>query len=135
RQHTDDAISDLDTLDFKEATAVGVAQAGALFAGISRSGITMVAGLARGFDHEDAVRFSFLLATPIILAAGVYKVPDLAGHLGDGIRGQAVVGAVFAGLAAFMSVRFLLRFFETRTLLPFAIYSLAIGIISIIRFA
>jgi len=125
----------LDTLDFKEAGAVGVAQIGALFAGVSRSGITMVAGLVRGLDHEDAARFSFLLATPIILAAGVYKVPDLAGHLGDGVRGQALVGAVFAGLAAFVSVRFLLRFFQTRTLLPFAIYSLAVGIISIIRFA
>jgi undecaprenyl-diphosphatase len=131
----DDDGRRLDTLDFKEAGAVGVAQIGALFAGVSRSGITMVAGLVRGLDHEDAARFSFLLATPIILAAGVYKVPDLAGHLGDGVRGQALVGAVFAGLAAFVSVRFLLRFFETRTLLPFAIYSLAIGIISIIRFA
>ena len=125
----------LDTLDFKEAGAVGIAQMGALFAGISRSGITMVAGLARGLDHEDAARFSFLLATPIILAAGVYKVPDLAGHLGDGIRGQAFVGAAFAGLAAFVSVRFLVRFFQTQTLVPFAVYSLAIGIISIIRFA
>src|SRR5207249_4135321 len=87
----------LDTLEFKEAGAVGVAQIGALFAGISRSGITMVAGLVRGLDHEDAARFSFLLATPIIFAAGIYKVPDLAGHLGDGIRGQALVGSVFAG--------------------------------------
>jgi len=125
----------LDTLDFKEAGVVGVAQIGALFAGISRSGITMVAGLVRGLDHEDAARFSFLLATPIIFAAGVYKVPDLAGHLGDGIRGQALVGAIFAGLAAFVSVRFLVRFFQTRTLLPFAVYSLVVGIISIIRFA
>ena len=125
----------LDTLDFKEAGAVGVAQIGALFAGVSRSGITMVAGLVRGLDHEDAARFSFLLATPIILAAGVYKVPDLAGHLGDGVRGQALVGAVFAGVASLVSVRFLLRFFKTRTLLPFAVYSLAIGIFSIIRFA
>jgi len=74
----------LDTLDVKESFAVGVAQIGALFAGISRSGITMVAGLARGLDHEDAARFSFLLATPIIFAAGVYKIPDLAGQLGDG---------------------------------------------------
>ena len=125
----------LDTLDFKEAGAVGIAQIGALFAGVSRSGITMVAGLVRGFDHEDAARFSFLLATPIILAAGVYKVPDLAGHLGDGVRGQAAVGAVFAGLAAFVSIRFLLRFFQTRTLVPFAVYSLIVGILSIIRFA
>ena len=125
----------LDTLEFKEAGAVGVAQIGALFAGVSRSGITMVAGLVRGLDHEDAARFSFLLATPIILAAGVYKIPDLAGHLGDGVRGQALVGSIFAGLSAFASVRFLMRFFETRTLLPFAIYCLAFGAISIVHFA
>ena len=125
----------LDTLEFKEAGAVGVAQVGALFAGVSRSGITMVAGLVRGLDHEDAARFSFLLATPIILAAGVYKIPDLAGHLGDGVRGQALVGSIFAGLAAYASVRFLMRFFETRNLLPFAIYCLAFGAISIIHFA
>ena len=125
----------LDTLDFKEASVVGVAQIAALFAGISRSGITMVAGLARGLDHEDAARFSFLLATPIILAAGLYKVPDLAGHLGDGIRGQALAGAIAAGLAATLSVRFLLRFFQTRNLLPFASYCLAAGLISVIRFA
>jgi undecaprenyl-diphosphatase len=125
----------LDTLDFREAVAVGVAQVGALFAGISRSGITMVTGLARGLDHEDAARFSFLLATPIILAAGVYKLPDLTGHLGDGVRGQAVVGAVFAGAAAFVSVHFLVRFFQTRNLMPFAIYCLIAGGLSIIRFA
>ena len=124
----------LDTLEFKEAGAVGVAQIGALFAGVSRSGITMVAGLVRGLDHEDAARFSFLLATPIIFAAGIYKVPDLAGHLGDGIRGQALVGSIFAGLAAYASIRFLMRFFETRNLMPFAIYCLAAGAISIIRF-
>jgi len=125
----------LDTLDFKEAGAVGLAQVGALFAGVSRSGITMVAGLVRGLDHEDAARFSFLMATPIILAAGIYKVPDLAGSLGDGVRAQALVGSLFAGVAAFVSVHFLVRFFRTNTLLPFAIYSLAAGIISIVRFA
>jgi undecaprenyl-diphosphatase len=125
----------VESLGAAEAGAVGVAQIGALFAGISRSGITMVAGLLRGLDHEDAARFSFLLATPIIFAAGVYKIPDLAGHLGDGIRGQALVGSVFAGLAAYASVRFLMRFFETRNLLPFAIYCLAFGAISVIRFA
>src|SRR4029079_14706666 len=114
----------LDTLDFKEAGVVGVAQVGALFAGVSRSGITMVAGLARGLDHEDAARFSFLLATPIILAAGLYKIPDLAGHLGNGVRGQALVGSIFAGVAAYLSVPFLMRFFETRTLVPSAIYCL-----------
>jgi undecaprenyl-diphosphatase len=124
-----------DTLNFKEALAVGVAQVGALFAGISRSGITMVAGLVRGLDHEDAARFTFLLATPIILAAGVLKIPDLTGHLGDGIRGQALVGGICAAVAAFISVRFLVRFFQTRNLLPFGIYCLVAGAISIIRFA
>jgi len=125
----------LDTLDFKEAGVVGVAQVGALFAGISRSGITMVAGLLRGLDHEDAARFSFLLATPIILAAGVYKIPDLTGPLGNGIRGQVLAGSIAAGLAAYVAVRFLMRFFETGTLMPFAIYCLIAGGISIIRFA
>jgi undecaprenyl-diphosphatase len=125
----------LDTLEFKEAGVVGVAQIGALFAGISRSGITMVAGLVRGLNHEDAARFSFLLATPIILAAGIYKLPDLAGSNADGVRGQIFAGSVVAGIAAYLSVRFLMRFFETRNLLPFALYSLAFGAISIIRFA
>jgi len=124
----------LDKLDFKEAGVIGVAQVGALFAGISRSGITMVAGLTRGLDHEDAARFSFLLATPVIFAAGIYKVPDLLGPLGNGVRGQAIVGSVFAGLAAYASVRFLMRFFETRTLMPFAIYCVAFGAASIVRF-
>jgi len=125
----------LDTLEFKEAGVVGVAQAAALFAGISRSGITMIAGLARGMNHEDAARFSFLLATPIIAAAGLYKIPDLFGHLGDGVRGQALVGALFAGIAAYGAVRFLVRFFETKTLWPFAVYCLVAGVASIARFA
>src|SRR5207249_10766151 len=124
----------LDTLDLREAGVVGTAQVLALFAGISRSGVTMVAGLVRGLDHEDAARFSFLLATPIIFAAGMYKLPDLAGHLGNGIRGQAVIGSLFALVAAYFAVRFLLRFFETRNLLPFAIYCLVVGAASIIRF-
>src|SRR5947209_12087153 len=125
---------ELSTLDYEEAGVVGIAQVGALFAGISRSGITMVAGLVRGLDHEDAARFSFLLATPIILAAGVYKLPDLFGHLGDGVRGQTLVGSLFAGVAAYISVRFLVRYFETKTLTPFAIYCLIAGAISAIRF-
>jgi undecaprenyl-diphosphatase len=125
----------LDTLGFEEAGAVGVAQVAALFAGISRSGVTMVAGLVRGLDHEDAARFSFLLATPVILAAGVYKLPDLFGPLGDGVRGQALAGALVSGVAAYFSVRFLVRFFETRTLTPFAVYCLVAGALSILRFA
>jgi len=132
---TDETSRRLDTMDFKEAGVIGVAQTGALFAGISRSGITMVAGLLRGLDHEDAARFSFLLATPIILAAGLYKIPDLLGTLGNGVRGQALVGGLFAALAAFFSVKFLLKFFETRTLTPFAIYCVLFGAAMAIRFA
>ena len=125
----------LDTLEFKEAGVIGVAQTGALFAGISRSGITMVAGLLRGLDHEDAARFSFLLATPIILAAGLYKIPDLMGTLGNGVRGQALVGGIAAAFAAFISVKFLMKYFETRTLTPFAIYCVLFGAAMAIRFA
>ena len=125
----------LDKLPVKDGVLVGTSQIGALFAGISRSGITMVTGLLRGLDHEDAARFSFLLATPVIAAAGLYKLPDLMGPLGDGIRGQVVVGSACAAVAAFVSVRFLTRWFHTRTLAPFAIYCLVAGGLSIIRFA
>jgi undecaprenyl-diphosphatase len=117
----------LETLEYREAGVIGAFQTLALLAGISRSGITMVAGLLRGLDHEDAARFSFLLATPVILAAGVYKLPDLLGPLGDGIRGQVLAGSVAAGLCAYLSVRFLMRWFETRTLTPFAIYCVVAG--------
>lgn len=123
----------LDTLDFREAIAIGAAQVFALLPGISRSGITMVTGLARGLDHEDSARFSFLLATPIILAAGIYKLPDLLGHNGDGVRAQILVGSVSAGLAAYLSVRFLTRYFTTRTLTPFALYCLIVGALAFAR--
>ncbi|HEY5170423.1 MAG TPA: undecaprenyl-diphosphate phosphatase [Acidimicrobiia bacterium] len=125
----------IDSLGYGEAVFIGVTQIGALFAGISRSGITMVGGLMRGLDHEDAARFAFLLATPIILAAGIYKVPDLMGHLGDGIRGQALAGAAVAAVAAYLSTRFLVRFFETQSLTPFGVYCLAAGAFCIVRFA
>ena len=125
----------IDTLTYGEAVFIGIAQIGALFAGISRSGITMVAGLARGLDHEDAARFSFLLATPIIAAAGVYKLPDLVGHLGNGVRGQALVGAIAAGVSAYASTRFLLRFFRNNTLWPFAVYCIVVGGACMVYFA
>jgi undecaprenyl-diphosphatase len=116
------------------AFVVGLIQTLALLAGISRSGITMVAGLLRGLTHEEALRFSFLLATPIILAAGVLKLPSLMGPLGDGIHGQALVGAVAAFFGALASAIFLVRWFKTRTLTPFAIYCLVFGIASIVKF-
>jgi undecaprenyl-diphosphatase len=119
----------------RTALVVGAAQVLALLPGISRSGSAMVAGLVRGLDHEDAARFSFLLATPVILAAGVLKLPDLAGPLGAGIRGQVLAGSIVSGLAAYASVRWLTRWFSTRTLTPFAVYSLLAGAGSLVVLA
>lgn len=125
----------LATLHYTEAAVIGSFQTFALLAGISRSGIAMVGGLARGLSHRDAARFSFLLATPVILAAGVLKLPTLAGPAGNHIHGQVLVGAIVAGLASYLSVKWLTRYFETRTLIPFAIYSLIAGVVCIVRFA
>jgi undecaprenyl-diphosphatase len=125
----------LATLRYREAGIIGFFQTFALLAGISRSGISMVGGLARGLSHRDAARFSFLLATPVILAAGVLKLPSLAGSAGAHIHGQVLLGALLAGAASYVAVKWLTRYFETRTLTPFAIYSLIAGVICIIRFA
>jgi undecaprenyl-diphosphatase len=125
----------LATLSYLEAAIIGFFQTFALLAGISRSGISMVGGLARGLSHRDAARFSFLLATPVILAAGVLKLPTLAGSAGTHIHGQVLLGAVLAGVASYISVRWLTRWFETKTLTPFAIYSLVAGVICIVVFA
>jgi undecaprenyl-diphosphatase len=108
-------------------TLVGSAQILALLPGISRSGVTMVAGLLRGLSHEDAARFSFLLATPVILAAGALKIPDLFGPLGAGIHGQVLAGSLASFISAYLAVRFLTRYFQTRTLTPFAIYCVLAG--------
>jgi undecaprenyl-diphosphatase len=114
------------------AVAIGAAQILALLPGISRSGATMAAGLVKGLSHEDAARFSFLLATPVILAAGVLKLPDLAGPAGAGIHGQVLAGSLASGVGAYLSVRFLTRYFETRTLIPFAVYCLVAGFLSLL---
>jgi undecaprenyl-diphosphatase len=116
-----------DRLSFGRAVFIGVVQIGALFAGISRSGITMIAGLRSGLDHQDSARFSFLLATPIILAAGLYKLPDVLAGSASAIRGQALVGGIVAGVAAYYSVRYLDKYFRTRSLRPFGIYCVAFG--------
>jgi undecaprenyl-diphosphatase len=120
---------------YRDAVYVGLLQVLALFAGISRSGATIVGGLWRGLDHEDAARFAFLLATPPILAAGILKVPSLFGHAGDHIHGQVAVGFVITGVTAYLSVRYLVRYFQTRTLTPFAGYCLLAGLASIVRFS
>jgi undecaprenyl-diphosphatase len=117
------------------AAQVGAAQILGLFPGLSRSGATMVAGLFKGLHHEDAARFAFLLATPVILLAGLYKLPELAKPENSGVVGPAVAGSIVAFVASYLSVRFLVRYFETRTLTPFAIYCAVVGVISLIRFA
>jgi undecaprenyl-diphosphatase len=122
----------LASIGYRQAVVIGSAQVLALLAGISRDGVTIVAGLARGLSREDAARFAFLLATPVILAAGVLKVPDLIGHLGNGIRGQILLGSVLSGVGAYLSVRFLLRYLRTRTLTPFGVYCVVAGLASVI---
>jgi undecaprenyl-diphosphatase len=119
-------------LSFGRGTLIGSAQVLALLAGISRSGVTIVAGLLRGLSHEDAARFSFLLATPVILAAGLLKIPDLFGPLGDGIHGQVLAGSVVSFASAYLAVRFLTRYFQTRTLTPFAVYCVLAGAFALV---
>jgi undecaprenyl-diphosphatase len=121
----------LSKLDYVQATIIGAAQILALLAGISRDGVTMVAGMFRGLSREDAARFAFLLATPVILAAGALKVPDLI-QRGHGIYGPILAGSILSGIGAYVSVRFLVRYFQTRTLTPFAIYCVLFGLGSII---
>jgi undecaprenyl-diphosphatase len=125
----------LETLSFPRGIFIGATQTLALLAGISRSGVTMVAGISQGLDHEDAARFSFLLATPVILLAGLLKLPDLMGPLGNGVRTQTLVAAACAGVAAWASVKFLVRWFQTRTLWPFGVYCVAAGVACTIYFA
>jgi undecaprenyl-diphosphatase len=122
-------------LSVRRAVAVGSAQILALAPGLSRSGVTTSAGLAAGLTREDAARFSFLLATPVILAAGVLKVGDLAGPLGSGIRPQVLFGSVLSGVGAYFSVRFLTRYLAGRSLRPFGGYCLVAGAGCLIWFA
>jgi undecaprenyl-diphosphatase len=130
-----DADPRIARMSFKQAFAIGTAQAAALIPGISRSGITMGGGLLTGLSNDDAARYAFLLATPIIGAAGVLKLPELMGSAGDGVRGQALVGALAAAFTTYLAVRFLLRFFETNRLTPFGVYCIVAGIACTLIFA
>jgi len=130
-----DADPRIAKMSFRQALAIGTAQAAALIPGISRSGITMGGGLIAGLSNEDAARYAFLLATPIIGAAGVLKLPDLLGSAGDGVRGQALVGALAAALTTYLAVKFLLKFFETNRLTPFGVYCIAMGVFCSLVFA
>jgi undecaprenyl-diphosphatase len=122
-------------VSYRSSFVVGAAQALALIPGFSRSGATMGGGLLVGLSNEDAARFAFLLATPIIGAAAALKLPELFGPSGAGVRGPALVGALCSAVTAYLAVRFLMRFFETNRLTPFAIYCAAAGAAAAIYFA
>jgi undecaprenyl-diphosphatase len=122
----------LSRMGFARAVIIGTSQIFALLAGISRDGITMVTGMSRGLSREDAARFAFLLATPVILAAGVLELPKLTGPEGHGIHGQILLGSILSGVGAYVSVRFLMRYFQTRTLTPFAIYCFVFGLLAVV---
>ncbi len=123
---------DITQLTWRDAGFVGFAQIGALIPGISRSGITMVAGLAAGLNHEAAARYAFLLATPIIAAAGVLELPDLFAPHARSILGYAILGIALAGIAAYLSVRYLMKYFEFGRLDPFAYYCVGAGALSLV---
>jgi undecaprenyl-diphosphatase len=122
----------LSTMGYGRAIVIGSAQILALFAGISRDGVTMVTGMRRGLSREDAVRFAFLLSTPVILAAGVLKIPDLFGPLGQGIGGPILLGSILSFIGAYAAIRFLVRYLRTNTLYPFGIYCLVAGLACVV---
>lgn len=124
----------LTSLTWKEAFVIGLAQALALLPGISRSGATMVAGLGVGLSHEDAAHYAFLLGTPLIAAAALLELPQLAAGATGATIALVVVGMVLSGLAAYFSTAFLMRYFETGRLHPFAFYCLGLGGISLVLF-
>lgn len=132
RQKQEMVFKDLSQLTWKDALFIGSMQALALIPGISRSGVTMVAGLSQGLTHKAAARFAFLLATPLILAAGVLEVPKLFGN--TNVLLIAVVGGLVAGIAAYLSTRFLMRYFELGRLDPFAFYCWGAGLLAITLF-
>jgi len=127
QDEADDDVRIARQVGWAQSFTVGAAQALALIPGFSRAGATMGGGLLVGLSNRDAARFAFLLATPIIGAAALLKLPELMGSEGNGVRGPALVASLCAALTSYLAVRFLMRFFETRTLLPFALYCLAAG--------
>ncbi|MGW0211198.1 undecaprenyl-diphosphate phosphatase [Streptomyces sp. NPDC003233] len=133
---TPDELSDqrITQMTIRQAMAIGAAQILALFPGISRSGSTISAGIFRGLNHEDSARFAFLLATPVIGGAALLKLPPLLGPEGNGLRGPLLAGSLAAFVAAYLATRYLVRYFENRTLIPFAIYCTAAGLGSLAYF-
>ena len=130
----DDDVRIARQVSFRDAGVIGTIQSLALIPGFSRSGASIGGGLFVGLTHKDAARFAFLLATPLIGAAALLKLPELFGHTGDGVRGQALVASLCSALTAFLAVKFLMRFFETNTLTPFAVYCALAGTACLLYF-
>jgi len=122
-------------LSWRQAIAVGTSQVAALIPGISRSGFSMGGGLLVGLSNEDAARYGFLLATPVIFAAAALKLPELLGPEGNGVRGPALVAGLCAAVTTFFAVKFLLRYFQTNRLTPFGFYCIGLGVICTLVFA
>lgn len=123
-----DADSRAARLTWSQSVKIGCAQCLALIPGFSRTGATLGGGLLVGLDHESAARFSFLMATPVIFAAAVLKLPELALSGQSGVWGPIIFGAIASAIAAYLSVKFLTKYFRTHTLMPFAIYCLIFGV-------
>lgn len=123
-QHSDERIA---KLSYKQTLFIGCMQSIALLPGFSRTGTTLTGGLLTNLNHEDAARFSFLLATPVIGAAALLKLPELATASEARMIGPTLVGAVAAGIAAYFSVTFLTKYFQTNKLTPFGIYCVIVG--------
>lgn len=129
REEQESHFAQAERISFRAAAIVGACQALAFLPGISRSGITIGGGLVAGLRHEEAARFSFLLAAPVILGAGIVEVPQL--FSGRVPLGEYVLGAVLAGIAAYASARFLLRYFRSGRLDPYGVYCIAAGLVSL----
>ena len=119
----------MESLSFPQSVLIGFAQSFALLPGISRSGASMVAGLLCDLDHEDAAHFSFLLATPVIFAAALLEIPKLFAPDAHVVALQAIIGGILAGIAAYLSVAFLTRYFKSNDLRPFGWYCLIVGVV------
>jgi undecaprenyl-diphosphatase len=129
RIEQEEKFAQAERISFRAAAIVGACQALAFLPGISRSGVTIGGGLLAGLRHEEAARFSFLLATPVILGAGVVELPQL---FSSGVPvGEYVVAAILSGVAAYASARFLLRYFRSGRLDPYGLYCIAAGLVSL----
>ena len=130
----DDDVRIARQVTWRDSFIIGAAQSLALIPGFSRSGAAMGGSLFVGLSNKDAARFAFLLATPLIGAAALLKLPELFGSTGNGVRGQALVASLCSALTAYLAIRFLMRYFETKTLTPFAVYCFLAGLAASIYF-